>query len=117
MDDAAFVGGVQTFGDLDGDTLSYSATGLPPGLSINPSSGLISGTLDSSASVGGPYSVTITADDGPATSQATFILTVANTAPSITANASEVTVAEGATATNTGTFGAVERRAGTQTSS
>ncbi|MFO0871032.1 MAG: putative Ig domain-containing protein [Pirellulales bacterium] len=35
-----------------------------PGLSIDPVTGVISGTLDSSASAGGPYSVTITADDG-----------------------------------------------------
>jgi hypothetical protein len=31
--------------DPDGDTLTYSATGLPPGLSINTTSGLINGTL------------------------------------------------------------------------
>ncbi|MGE3243617.1 MAG: hypothetical protein AB7G28_25175, partial [Pirellulales bacterium] len=48
--------------------------------------------------------VTITADDGTATSQITFALNVANAAPSIAANAAEVTVAEGETATNAGTF-------------
>ena len=31
--------------DPDGDTLSVSATGLPPGLSINATTGVISGTL------------------------------------------------------------------------
>ena len=31
--------------DPDGDTLTYSATGLPPGLSLNTTSGLINGTL------------------------------------------------------------------------
>ena len=31
--------------DPDGDTLTYSATGLPPGLSINATTGVISGTL------------------------------------------------------------------------
>ncbi|MFO0871036.1 MAG: putative Ig domain-containing protein [Pirellulales bacterium] len=54
------------FGDADAtDTLSFSDGGtLPPGLSLDPVTGVISGTLDSSASAGGPYTVTITADDG-----------------------------------------------------
>ena len=30
----------------DGDTLTYSATGLPGGISINPATGLISGTIN-----------------------------------------------------------------------
>ncbi len=45
--------------DPNGDLLSWSATGLPTGLSINPSSGLISGT----PSVPGPYSSTVTVTD------------------------------------------------------
>ena len=51
------------FTDVDGDTLTFSGTGLPPGLSIN-ATGTISGTIDSSASAGGPYTVVVTADDG-----------------------------------------------------
>ena len=31
--------------DGDGDTLTYSATGLPAGISIAPATGVISGTL------------------------------------------------------------------------
>jgi hypothetical protein len=42
-----------------GQTLTYGATGLPAGLSINSSSGLISGTPTTS----GPNSVTVTATD------------------------------------------------------
>jgi VCBS repeat-containing protein len=63
--------------------LKYSDGGtLPPGLSIDPDSGLISGTLDSSASAGGPYTVVITADDqhGGTVTQ-TFVWVVNNPAP------------------------------------
>ncbi|OIN56146.1 hypothetical protein BLX24_26045 [Arsenicibacter rosenii] len=47
------------FSDPDGGPLSYSATGLPTGLAINPSSGIISGA----ASVTGTFLVTVTARD------------------------------------------------------
>src|SRR5205823_2511087 len=45
----------------DGDPLSYDATGLPNGLSIDPDTGIISGTIDPDE--GGKYSVTVTATD------------------------------------------------------
>ncbi|HWY90338.1 MAG TPA: IPT/TIG domain-containing protein [Solirubrobacteraceae bacterium] len=45
--------------DIDGGTLRYSATGLPPGLSINASSGLISGAPTSVAN----STVTVVATD------------------------------------------------------
>ncbi len=72
-----------SFSDGDaGDTLTYSATGLPTGLSINAATGVISGTIDSSASTGGPYSVTVAATDTSAASDsATFTWTVSNLAP------------------------------------
>ncbi|WP_329569917.1 putative Ig domain-containing protein [Kitasatospora sp. NBC_01266] len=55
-----------------GQTLSYSASGLPTGLSIS-SSGLISGT----ASTAGTYNVTVTAKDATgATGSASFTWTV-----------------------------------------
>ena len=55
--------------DPDGDVLTYTATGLPAGLSIDPATGEITGTVDNSASQGGPnadgiYMITVTADDG-----------------------------------------------------
>ena len=46
--------------DSDGDTLSYIATGLPPGLSINVNSGQISGSLSNA----GAFSVVVTVRDG-----------------------------------------------------
>src|SRR5690606_11744981 len=70
-DDSDMIDGLnvgQYFSDPDGHTLTFSATGLPPGLTINPVTGVISGQLDSSASQGGPssngiYSVVVTATD------------------------------------------------------
>jgi F5/8 type C domain/Ricin-type beta-trefoil lectin domain/Putative Ig domain len=56
-----------------GQTLTYSATGLPAGLSINSSSGLISGT----PTTAGTSNVTVTARDTTgATGSATFSWTV-----------------------------------------
>ncbi len=46
--------------DPDGDALSYSATGLPAGLSVNASSGLISGAPSSA----GSFNVTAQVSDG-----------------------------------------------------
>jgi pimeloyl-ACP methyl ester carboxylesterase len=53
-------------------TLSYAATGLATGLSINSSNGLITGTLSNTADAGGPYSVTVTATDGTDSARQTF---------------------------------------------
>ncbi|HUN33992.1 MAG TPA: PHB depolymerase family esterase [Trebonia sp.] len=58
-----------------GQTLAYSASGLPPGESISSSSGLISGT----PTTAGTYSVTVTATDGTgASGSATFSWTVSS---------------------------------------
>jgi Ricin-type beta-trefoil lectin domain/Putative Ig domain len=46
--------------DEAGDPLTYSATGLPPGLSIDPATGLISGTT---AAATGSYDVAVTVSD------------------------------------------------------
>lgn len=66
-------GDVVTIGFLatapEGQTVSYSATGLPPGLSINPATGVVSGTLlvsqagtvNTGGSAGVHTNVTITA--------------------------------------------------------
>ena len=69
------------FSDPDGDTLTYTATGLPAGLTLDLNSGEITGTIDNSASQvgGGAYLVEITAtDDNGATVKTTFTWTVTN---------------------------------------
>jgi concanavalin A-like lectin/glucanase superfamily protein/putative Ig domain-containing protein len=60
--------------DPDGNALTYSATGLPSSLSINPASGLISGTL--AAGDAGVYTVTAVASDGVRTASQTFTWTI-----------------------------------------
>jgi N-acetylneuraminic acid mutarotase len=49
-------------GDTPG-SLAFGATGLPPGLQIEPTTGLIFGTLGVGASTGSPYNVNVTVDD------------------------------------------------------
>ena len=68
-----------------GDVLSYNATGLPAGLTINENSGLINGIITAPA---GDYSVTVVVtDQGGLSDEAQFIITVlgsGNLAPSLT---------------------------------
>jgi VCBS repeat-containing protein len=73
------------FSDVDGDTLRYAVTGLPPGLSIDPTTGSITGTLASDASGQGGlaiYRPTVTASDGNGGAATTsFAFTVRNVVP------------------------------------
>ncbi len=64
--------------DDDGGTLSYAANGLPPGLTINSSSGAISGTVGVGAAANGPYTTTVIASDGSNSGQTTFAWNVAS---------------------------------------
>ena len=70
------------FSDVEGDTLTFSASGLPAGVTIDTNTGVISGTFANNASVGGPYTVTVTANDGNGgVTSANFVLTVTNPPP------------------------------------
>ena len=61
--------------DANGDTLSYSASGLPGGLNINNNSGVISGIPVAL----GTFNVTVTVSDGMASDNESFSWTIVNT--------------------------------------
>jgi hypothetical protein len=63
---------------------SFNATGLPTGLSVNTSSGIISGTP--AAGTAGTYAVPISATNSGGTGTATLSLTIAPAAPVITSS-------------------------------
>ncbi len=79
------------FADIDsGDSLIFSGTGLPPGLVIDPATGVLSGTLAANASqtgnAGAPtdglYSVTVTATDKAGeTAAQSFLYKIGNPDP------------------------------------
>ncbi|MEO8216508.1 MAG: putative Ig domain-containing protein [Acidobacteriota bacterium] len=80
--------------DPDGDTLTSSASGLPPGLTIS-SSGLIGGTVAANASNSSPYSVQVTVSDGKGGSDSksfSWTVTRANRAPVLTVPGNQTTV-------------------------
>ncbi len=91
----------RVFMDPDGDPLTYTATGLPAGLSIDPATGVITGTLAPDASQGGPdgdgvYPVTITATDPDGAERAiTVVYAVRNLPPEATAPIGNVTAVNG----------------------
>jgi uncharacterized repeat protein (TIGR03806 family) len=58
--------------DPDGDVLFYDAVGLPEGLSVDPDTGVISGTAGGSSS----HVVTASASDGPSVSVVSFAWSV-----------------------------------------
>ncbi|HEX4831051.1 MAG TPA: discoidin domain-containing protein [Trebonia sp.] len=102
-----------------GQTLAYSATGLPAGLSISSSTGLISGT----PTAAGTSSVTVTARDGTgATGTTTFSWTVSSSGGGGTCGTANAALGAPTTASsmeNAGTPGAdaTDGNAGTRWSS
>ena len=83
--------------DPNGDTLGYSAVGLPPGITINASTGLISGQ----PTAAGSYSVVVAASDGVNTTTANFTWTVTGAAPLVVTLPAAAPVVSGANATFT----------------
>ncbi|MER5870802.1 M4 family metallopeptidase [Streptomyces sp. NPDC002044] len=74
--------------------LSYAASGLPAGLSINSSTGLISGT----ATTAGTSNVTVTVTDSASkTGTASFTWTVGTSQPSVFENTTDYAIADNAT--------------------
>jgi hypothetical protein len=83
-----------SFSDPNGRSLTFGAAGLPPGLSIDPASGLISGALGNLASAQSPYTVTVAASNGVASVSSSFTITVINLAPVARDDAFNVTAGE-----------------------
>ncbi len=71
-----------TASDADSDSVTWSATGLPAGLSINSGTGVISGT----PTTNNAYSTTVTINDGfGGSDDESFTFTIANSAPVLAA--------------------------------
>jgi YVTN family beta-propeller protein len=87
--------------DPNGDTLTYSASGLPPGLAIAAGTGLVTGT----PTAPGTYTVSVAASDGVNSANRTFTWTVTGTGPTLTLTTPTppVPTVSGATATFTAT--------------
>lgn len=69
--------------DPDGNAMSYSATGLPTGLTISPTTGLISGTVSLTAA--NTNNVSVTVSDGSLSTSVNFVWTTTapNRAPTV----------------------------------
>jgi hypothetical protein len=80
--------------DNEGNTLGYTADGLPPGLAIDPDTGVIGGTV--AAGSAGAYNASVHVSDGSLTTTINFTWTVnlPNTAPQVT-NPHDQTSTEG----------------------
>ena len=75
--------------DPNDDPITYSALNLPPGLSVDPSTGVVSGTIAAGAAAGSPYASTLRASDGTliGSRNANWTVTATgafNTAPTVT---------------------------------
>ena len=62
---------LRTLNSLAGQAVTYSATGLPPGLTLNSASGQITGT-PSAGDIGHQYTVTVTPSAGAVPSSMSF---------------------------------------------
>lgn len=70
------------FDDVDvGDVLSFTATGLPDGLTLDAVTGTIDGTPAAGSADGSPHTVRVTASDGEASVVQTFEFVIAPVEP------------------------------------
>ena len=79
---------------VDADPGTFNAVGLPTGLSINPTTGVISGTL--AVGTAGVYAVTVTASDNGVVGSVAFSWSVAGSKTPTLANPGPQTSVEGA---------------------
>ena len=70
--------------DADGDALVYTSEGLPPGLTLDISTGVISGTVAAGASSESPYTVDVFVGDGTSASTLSFTWTIRERPPAPT---------------------------------
>lgn len=97
-----------TASDANNQPLTFFASGLPAGLSINPSSGQISGTLATGTAALGPYQTTVTATDGTYTASTQFVwnvsspLTLTNPGTQTSSEGNTVALSLSATDSNSG---------------
>ena len=70
--DSIEINAAEHFTDVEGDALTFTAEGLPDGVTIDAAKGMISGTVASA----GSYEVTVTANDSVNTAQAALSITV-----------------------------------------
>jgi hypothetical protein len=91
--------------DTAGYTLNYSTTGLPNGLWIDPTTGLISGIVADDAASLTPYSVTVTVDDGVGeTTSKTFLWQINASPITVQANPIQAVAGTDTGALTIGTF-------------
>jgi hypothetical protein len=62
--------------DSPGNSVTYSVTGLPGGLSLNTAAGMITGYVPSADAAASPYSVTLKANDGTYTATQSLVWTI-----------------------------------------
>jgi hypothetical protein len=77
-----------TASDAENAALSFTATGLPPGLSLNSATRTISGTLQTA----GSYNVSVTVSDGSLTASRSFTWVVSSQTPPPVADTTAPTV-------------------------
>jgi hypothetical protein len=86
--------------------LSYAATGLPPGVSLEPTNGDFFGTITAGAEANSPYTVTVTVDDADAFTNDAVTTTFQWTVGLPTAGPEAlIEVLAGGTSINASTFG------------